>query len=63
MLALVCITVIINNTKIWSKHDKGVLTKAKFRCSQIYPDNPCLKKFIKVEEHRYKAVCGKLAQK
>lgn len=31
---------------------------AAVRCAQIYPDAPCLKKFVKVRPLIYRAICG-----
>lgn len=42
-----------------NRHDKEVLKRAKKRCSDIYADSPCLKKFEKVKENAYHAICGK----
>lgn len=48
-----------NHTKTWTKQDQASFERATVRCKELYPDYPCLKKFIKVEEHRYKVKCGK----
>lgn len=60
IVLFVCQTVtIINFTNIWNDFDQKALDRAGKRCEQIYKDAPCLKKFYKVEEGRYKALCGK----
>lgn len=59
-ILLVCAaTTIINKTTTWTKHDEGRLNYSKERCKIVYPDSPCLTKFIKIESARYMAVCGK----
>lgn len=57
---MICeLTLIINLSKEPINSDdnrnKEVATK---RCSQLYKDAPCLKKFIKVEANVYRAICG-----
>lgn len=42
----------------WSKHDLKMRDSASKRCVVHYPKSPCLKKFIKVEYHKYRALCG-----
>jgi len=57
---MICIAVIIfNQTPNWNKFDQATLTRAMSRCSYFYKDSPCLKKFIKVKELQYRAICGK----
>lgn len=51
-------TLIVDNTKTWNENDKEVLETAKVRCSKIYPDSPCVKKFIKKSDTNYNVVCG-----
>lgn len=51
--------VIINSTSTWSKQDEEALKRAGKRCEQVYKDAPCLKKFYKIEENRYSALCGR----
>lgn len=54
-----CPKVVVNNhTKKWTRNDQKVLDKANLRCKEIYPDAPCLKRFDKLDENRYTAVCG-----
>jgi hypothetical protein len=43
----------------WNEHDQEVMEKAKGRCKVLYKDLPCLKKFKKIEDNRYFALCGK----
>jgi hypothetical protein len=47
-----------NQTKRWDSHDEKALIRASERCGEIYPDAPCLKKFYKLDENRYSALCG-----
>lgn len=47
-----------NHTKTWNNFDKQTLSRAITRCEFYFPESPCLKKLIKVEERRYQAVCG-----
>jgi len=49
---------LLNSSK-WNKHDDESLKVAKNRCPVMYPDSPCLKKFEKVKENSYHAICGK----
>lgn len=49
---------VFDNVK-WTKHDDEVLKRAKTRCPSIYKDLPCLKKFEKVKNNTYHAICGK----
>jgi len=48
-----------NFTKVWNANDQLAFERATMRCKQVYPDYPCLKKFIKLDEHRYMVKCGK----
>ena len=48
-----------NRTNQWTKFDQQTFDRAITRCSFYFPKSPCLKKFIKLEERRYHAVCGK----
>lgn len=52
------VTTIINHTKSWTKDDQRVLNRAKDRCGVVYPGSPCLKRFDKLAENRYTALCG-----
>ena len=52
-------TKVINETKAWNYQDALTLGKAVNRCKEIYPEAPCLKKFIKKGDNRYWAICGK----
>lgn len=49
---------IINLTDSWVKIDDQNLAVAEKRCTELYPNSPCLKKFIKKEERVYQAICG-----
>lgn len=51
--------VIENQTATWTKQDEAAFQRAAQRCREIDPEYPCLKKFIKVDEHRYKVWCAK----
>lgn len=42
----------------WNNDDDNNLSIAKNRCSQLYLDSPCLKKFIKKKKLTYNAICG-----
>lgn len=42
----------------WDKHDDTVIARATARCPQIFKDNECLIKIVKVSCHDYKVVCG-----
>jgi hypothetical protein len=58
-LALVCAaTVIVNHTDVWDEQDKAVLKQASTRCGEIFPDAPCLKKIVKLEDNSYQIYCG-----
>lgn len=57
-MILACVTMIINLTSVWTDRDQEHLDMAKVRCQQIYPDAPCVKKFIKVKKLTYRVVCG-----
>lgn len=59
LLALSCATTkVVNHTKVWSKNDERALNGAKVRCGQIYPNSPCVRTFYKMEENRYRVICG-----
>ncbi len=47
---------IINNTNSWTSVDRQHLKIAAKRCGELYPGS-CLKKFEKVEELTYRAIC------
>jgi hypothetical protein len=42
----------------WVQRDYAALKTASRRCGEIYPGNPCLITFTKVEEGTYRAICG-----
>jgi len=60
---LICIATILVNISLVNKDDVNALTAATKRCSEIYPEAPCLKKFIKREERVYWAICGESKNK
>lgn len=51
-------TLIVNQTDTWTAVDRKAVEVAAKRCVQLYPDAPCLVKFVKLEEQRYNAYCG-----
>lgn len=58
-LAMTCPeTIIDNRTNEWTPYDMQTLAHAKVRCGEIYPDSPCVKKFIKKDESTYNVICG-----
>jgi len=48
-----------NRTATWTKQDQAAFERAAQRCKEIDPEYPCLKKFIKLDEHRYQVWCTK----
>ena len=38
--------------------DKASLNRATYRCAELFPVSPCLKVFSKVEDRKYRAICG-----
>lgn len=48
-----------NHTDNWTTQDEAAFRRAAQRCKEIDPEYPCLKKFIKVDEHRYQVWCSK----
>ena len=57
------VLIIINLTALpLNKLDMQHLNFAKKRCAILKPHSPCLKKFIKVEERVYRAICGTTEQ-
>lgn len=60
LLTFICAkTAIYNNTPFWGEQDSTTLERAKKRCGEIFPKYPCLKRFTKVQDDNYWAVCGK----
>lgn len=51
-------TIIDNQTKEWNNQDQVILERALKRCKELFPDAPCLKRFIKRDSTTYRAVCG-----
>jgi hypothetical protein len=58
MISLCIATLIVNNTEVFSRKDEKILASAKARCQQLYPDAPCLIKFIKKDDTTYNVICG-----
>lgn len=52
-------TIIDNRTNEWTPYDMQTLARARVRCGEIYPDSPCVKKFIKKDASTYNVICGK----
>ncbi len=52
-------TIIVNRTRDWNQTDRQTLARAKVRCKHLFPEDPCLKKLVKLEELRYHAICGR----
>jgi hypothetical protein len=59
VLAFLCPAIIIVNLsgQPWNDLDQKNLDVAKYRCAQIFPNSPCVKKFIKKEGRTYNVVC------
>lgn len=51
-------TIVVNNTDTWSLDDEAALVQATRRCSELYPEAPCLKVFRKKEPLLFNATCG-----
>lgn len=41
-------------------YDKQTFERAKVRCSQLYPESPCVKEFRETADKQYKVICGGL---
>lgn len=56
-----CYTILIGwaSNEPLSPQSFEALQSAKKRCVVHYPQSPCLVKFIRKEEGRYHAICGK----
>ena len=65
ILLLACAQpLLINKSDIpWNSHDKTVLKRAAYVCKTKYPQEPCLKVFIKKKSKTYNAVCGKVDER
>ena len=50
-------TIVVNRTDRWTVQDQKHKNIAKNRCGELYISSPCLKKFEKVEENVYRAIC------
>jgi hypothetical protein len=61
LMALSCPDVKMQNvTKFeWNRYDMSILTQAKKRCGELYPDARCVKLFRKYGKQDYSVVCGK----
>lgn len=60
LLALTCPAPRVDNmTKTWVELDRRTFARAASRCEHYYPSAPCLVEFQKLEERRYRAICGK----
>lgn len=57
VLALCSSPVVTNKTNVWNDIDEKQLNFSKKRCKQLYPESPCLSRFIKMEENVYRAFC------
>ena len=57
---MICAAVLLYNLskEPWNTFDKGQQKIATKRCGEIYKEAPCLSRFIKVEYHMYRAICG-----
>lgn len=42
----------------WNSFDQKTLNRAKVRCGQLYPNSPCVKKFMKTDKMTYQVICG-----
>jgi hypothetical protein len=65
MITLICATTIAINLSLvhWDKEDEKNLERAQARCSQLYPEAPCLKKFVKSYALTYRATCSEPIKK
>ncbi len=53
-------TILINQSRFpWNSFDQQTITRAKKRCAELYKYSECLKRFYKVRELDYIAICGK----
>ena len=52
-------SVIENQTSEWTEQDQAAYERAASKCQKMDPEYPCMKKFIKVGEHRYQVWCSK----
>jgi len=50
--------VLTHTPEDWSNADQRAYEIAQKRCSHYYPNSPCLKRFIRLEQLRYRAVCA-----
>lgn len=53
-------TIEIVTPEKWSSRDQHAYDTASKRCRDLYLNSPCLKRFIRMEQGRYRAVCGGL---
>lgn len=61
VMALSCAQPIFENqTKFpWNENDRWNFDTALPKCKKLYPNSPCIKKFIKRGERDYRVVCSK----
>lgn len=64
--SLIILSALCADTKIynvssdpWNETDVINYAISTKRCPEKYPRSPCLKKFTKIRENTYKAICGK----
>jgi hypothetical protein len=59
-VAMSCPQVImINRTNFeWNEHDRVTKATCSRRCPELYPEAPCLKRFIKLDKQDYYCGCG-----
>jgi hypothetical protein len=58
-LTISCMTTIFENkTKFpWNENDEWNYQTALPKCQKLYPNSPCMKKFIKQGERDYRVIC------
>lgn len=57
---MICAAIVVVNLSLtWTKFDQETLNRATNRCSYYYKTSPCLKKFTKLKELHYQAICAK----
>ncbi len=42
----------------WNAYDSTMLEYARNRCPKVFPDAPCVAKFIKHDKQGYSVICG-----
>ncbi len=60
LLAAACAAPVveIRGPQPWSEQDQAALERATVGCAEHYPASPCLRRFVRVQPGRYRAVCG-----